>query len=345
MPPIAVTMGEPSGIAPQLSVVAWHQLSRAYHRRETSQDVPSFFVIGDVACLERAVRMRFSHPDAVPIQPISHPREAHAVFPERLPVIPLPLQEEVRWGVPCLSHQEQVLSSIDTACRFVQQGHASAIVTNPIHKASLYAAGCSFPGHTEMMARYGGGTPVMMLCDIEASWRVALITGHCPFADVIAQLSPQRIMSKTAIVHDALIRDFAIARPRLALAALNPHAGESGRMGTEEQTILQPAIDMLRQRSIHVEGPVPADTLFLSHTHTPYDAIICLYHDQGLIPFKLLCFERGVNVTLGIPFIRTSPAHGVAFDIVDSGTARVESIIAALSLAWGLAQRRMAETA
>ena len=327
--PLALSMGEPSGVGPQLTLRAW--LATA-----SKGGAPRFFVVAPPSVLRQAATL--IHVD-VPLQIIDEPTLATRVFPDALPVVPLADIGTVRWGCPQISQQKAVIDSLEQVCAYARQGVARAIVTNPIHKESLYAHGFAYAGHTEFLAR-PNGTPVMML--VGKRLRVALMTTHCSLQDAIAQLDVEMIVGKVRCVVEALRRDFAIASPRLALAALNPHAGENGCLGDEEQTILAPACDILRGQGINIVGPLSADTLFVPSHACSYDAVICLYHDQGLIPFKALCFDEGVNVTLGIDCVRTSPAHGVAFDRVSDANASVSSLLAALRLADELGSRRQA---
>jgi len=325
-------MGEPSGIGPQLTLRAW--LATTGKEGKGDNKGPCFFTVASPSVL-RAAAMLIGV--AVPIQIIAEPAQAIQVFPEALPVVPLDCPGDVRWGHPQAQHQQAVIDSLERVCAYAQQGSAAAVVTNPIHKESLYAHGFPYAGHTEFLARFGG-TPVMMLAGKHL--RVALVTTHCPLRAAIKQLNTEMIRNKVCCVVESLRRDFAIGSPRLAMAALNPHAGENGTLGDEEQKILIPTCHALRAQGIDIDGPLSADTLFVPSRASSYDAVICLYHDQGLIPFKALCFDEGVNVTLGIDCVRTSPAHGVAFDRVGDGSASVSSLLAALRLADTLGRHR-----
>ncbi|MEK7821278.1 MAG: 4-hydroxythreonine-4-phosphate dehydrogenase PdxA, partial [Pseudomonadota bacterium] len=244
-----------------------------------------------------------------------------------------PLPKPVEPGRPDVANADAVRRSIERAVAMVQAKRAAAIVTNPIHKASLYKAGFPYSGHTELLAALANLTtpPVMMLaCD---ALRVVPVTIHVSLIESVRSLTVDAIVTKAAIAAKALARDFGIRKPRLAVAGLNPHAGEGGGMGTEEQTIVQPAIERLRERGIEASGPWPPDTMFAPRARESYDAAICMYHDQALIPIKTIAFDEAVNLTLGLPFVRTSPDHGTAFDIAGSGRARPLSLIAAIRMA------------
>ena len=319
--PLALTMGEPSGIAGEIVLKAWHA--------PDGQLVPPFVLIGDPGWLRAEAHHLKSHTHIVEIASID---EAIARFHEGIPVLPLRLAAKPKYGVPEIANAAIVIQSIETAVSLAQSGAALAVVTNPIHKATLYTAGFKFPGHTEYLASLSGSSkPVMML--VIDGLRVAPVTGHLSLSLAIQALSIHSVVETARAVHKALQSDFDIPAPRLAIAALNPHAGENGAMGDEERTIIAPAVHQLKSENILVFGPLPADTLFHPAARTRYDAAICMYHDQALIPLKTLDFERGVNVTLGLPFARTSPDHGTAFDIAGKGIASPASLLAALRLA------------
>lgn len=330
-PPLALTMGEPAGIGGEIALKAWLRPDR-----------PAFFVLDDAERL-RALAAALALP--VPIAAIGDAAEALAVFPTALPVLHRPLPAPVTPGVPALATAQAVLDAIADAVRLVQRGEAAAVVTNPIHKKILYAAGFAFPGHTEYLADLAGTTtaPVMMLAS--PMLRVVPVTIHVPLRHAIESLTPEAIVHAARVTHAALRRDFGIARPRLAVAGLNPHAGEEGTIGWEDETIVAPAVAELRAAGLDARGPVPADTLFSARSRATYDAAVCLYHDQALIPLKALDFDGGVNVTLGLPFVRASPDHGTALDIAGRGVASADSLIAALTLAAALARRRRAGAA
>ena len=325
--PLALTMGEPAGIGAEIAMKAW--LARA--------DVPVFFLIDDPQRLERLAR-RLGW--AVPVAEIGEPSEAAGVFDRALPVLREVLPADIAPGKPDARNAGAVLSSIRRAVALTRSGDAAAVVTNPISKGVLYQAGFAHPGHTEYLAELADGrpTPVMML--VGGGLRVVPVTIHISLRDVLRELTGPKIVETARIVARALERDFGIARPRLAMAGLNPHAGEGGALGREEIEIIAPAIERLRADAIDVSGPLAADTLFHAGARPRYDATICMYHDQALIPLKTLDFERGVNVTLGLPFVRTSPDHGTAFGIAGTGTANEASLVAALNLADALARCR-----
>jgi 4-hydroxythreonine-4-phosphate dehydrogenase len=272
---------------------------------------------------------------SVPIVPVE-PHQIPSVFPNSLPVVPLSIPVFTEPGRPDSSNAPSVIESIETAVRLVRAGSAAAVVTNPIAKHVLYEAGFPHPGHTEFLAALAGdgGTtyhPVMMLWSEQLA--VVPVTVHIPLANVPSALTTDLIVLTGRIVARALQERFGIANPRLALAGLNPHAGENGTMGTEDSTVIAPAIEILRAEGIDVAGPLPADTMFHARARSRYDAALAMYHDQALIPIKTIAFDEAVNVTLGLPFVRTSPDHGTAFDIAGKGIARPDSLMAALKLA------------
>jgi 4-hydroxythreonine-4-phosphate dehydrogenase len=326
--PLALTMGEPAGIGGEITLKAWAG------RRE--QDIPPFVVFDDPDRLTRlADRLRLDAPIAV----VADLRAAPETFQDRLPVLPISVEAEVRLGHPDPANGQAVIRSIEQAVGLASAGEAAAVVTNPIQKSALYAAGFGFPGHTEYLASLAGvSRSVMML--VAKDLRVVPVTIHVSLRRALESLSALEIIENAAITAEALRRDFAVAEPRLAVAGLNPHAGEAGTMGDEEAGIIQPAIDELRRRGIAVTGPHPPDTMFHDRARARYDAAICMYHDQALIPVKTIDFDGGVNVTLGLPFIRTSPDHGTALDIAGKGIANPSSLIAALKLADRLARNR-----
>jgi 4-hydroxythreonine-4-phosphate dehydrogenase len=332
--PLVVTMGEPAGIGGEIALKAW-LAAKAPH-------LPVFALIDDAKRLS-ALGAQLNLP--VPIRPIRAMAEAPAVFASGLPVLDRPLQVPVTPAKPNPAHAQAVIAAIAEAADLALAGDAAAMITNPIAKASLYGAGFRHPGHTEFLAAHvaarQGGTPpepVMML-EIPGL-RVVPVTIHLPLAEAIRVLSTIAIVSKGRILARALYEDFGLAQPRLAIAALNPHAGEAGTLGREEADTIAPAIEKLRAEGIAAEGPFPADTLFHAAARARFDAVICMYHDQALIPLKTLDFERGVNITLGLPIIRTSPDHGTAFDIAGTGKADPSSLIAAIARAGTLAAHR-----
>jgi 4-hydroxythreonine-4-phosphate dehydrogenase len=317
---IALTMGDPAGIGGELTVSAWRALRHSG---------PAFTAIDDPAHLAGPVRV---------VQTLA---EAAAVFPDALPVLLQPLAAAAVPGRPDGANAATTIASIERAVRLAQAGEASAVVTNPISKAVLYAAGFPHPGHTEFLgALTGCAHPVMMLAN--DFLRVVPVTVHVSLRAALDGLTTGAIVDTARITATALRDQFGIAAPRLAVAGLNPHAGEGGAMGNDEARIIAPAIAALRDAGIAVTGPHPPDTMFTPAARAGYDAAICMYHDQALIPLKTLDMASGVNVTLGLPIIRTSPDHGTAFDIAGQGRADPASLIAALRLAATLAERRSA---
>ncbi len=323
--PLALTLGDPAGIGPDITLLAW--LARSH------EPIPPFVLLGDAAVLdERAEALGLR----VPIAVIAEAEAAEGRFAEELPVLPIPVAGTVVPGRPDQAAVPAVQQSIEQAVRLVKQDEARAVVTNPISKSMLYRGGFAFPGHTEYLAALAaeGGKaphPVMMLA--AGPLRVVPVTIHIPLKDVPRALSTELVLSTIEITAADLNRYFGIARPRLAVSGLNPHAGEEGSLGREEIDIIAPAIQAARARGLDVTGPHPADTLFHDAARMTYDAAICMYHDQALVPFKTLAFADGVNVTLGLPFVRTSPDHGTAFAIAGTGKASPRSLIEALRLA------------
>ena len=341
-PVLALTMGEPAGVGLELTLKLW-QAVRA------SGDVPSYvpLLFADPAAVGDCAR-RAGLPD--PAKVVGSSSEARALWPDYLPIVSVPLAQPVDPGRPDPANGAAVMASIEQATAAVVRGEAAALVTNPIAKRVLHEAGFSHPGHTEFLAELahrllGGGPwrPVMLLASDEL--RVVPLTIHIPIAAVPGALSQGLIIETARILDQGLRRDFALGgptRPRIAMAGLNPHAGEGGSMGTEEIRIIAPAIAALRADGLNVTGPHPADTLFHAEARTRYDAVIAMYHDQALIPIKTLAFDKAVNVTLGLPFVRTSPDHGTAFDIAGTGRASPASLSAAVDLAAKLAANRAA---
>ncbi len=322
--PLALTIGEAAGIGPDITIEAW--------RRRVDLGVPPFYLVGDTGFIgERAKHL------GVELAVASvDPASAVETFPDALPVVPLDLVPTAAPGKPDETSARTAIGSIRRAVADVIGGQAAAVVTNPIAKSVLYRAGFSHPGHTEFLAELAAADgerplPVMMMWS--PTLAVAPVTIHVSLRDAIAQLSSELIVRTARILTADLISRFGIARPRLAVAGLNPHAGEDGSLGDEDQTIVAPAIATLRSEGIDARGPLPADTMFHSAARETYDCAVCMYHDQALIPIKTLAFDDGVNVTLGLPFIRTSPDHGTAFDIAGTGAANPSSLIAALKLA------------
>ncbi len=321
-------MGEPGGVGAELAVKAWRALKDAG---------PAFFFVGAPALIEKL--------GASPA-PITRPEDAAGVFSEALPVISLKQPVDTTPGAASPDNAAAVIESIERSARFAIDGAAAGIVTNPVQKSALWAAGFRFPGHTEflgaltkdapMAGRRRG--PVMMIAGPQL--RTAPVTIHLSVKDAVAALSPNLIFDTAFIVAEALRDDFGIAAPRLAISGLNPHAGEEGALGAEETLIIAPAVEDLREAGIDARGPLPADTMFHQAARQSYDAAICMLHDQALIPAKTLGFHDAVNVTLGLPIVRASPDHGTALDIAGRNIARPESLIAAIRLAGEIAAQR-----
>lgn len=331
--PLALTLGDPAGIGPEIVVKAWSALRRTG---------PAFMVVGDYEALASA-------PGAAgaTLKRVLDASEAKAAFADALPVLDLPLQTPVVAGQPSAAAAPAIVRWIETAVGLALSGGVAGVVTAPISKGPLYEAGFKFPGHTEFLgeltaaAPYDGARgPVMMLT--AGDLRVTLATVHEPIARVPGLLSVERIVETGLVTAQALKRDFAIDRPRLAVAGLNPHAGEGGALGREDEDVVRPAVAKLREAGVDVSGPYPSDTLFPAEMRARYDAALCMYHDQALIPVKMLDFWGGVNVTLGLPIVRTSPDHGTGFDIAGRGLAKPDSLIAAIRLADDVARARAA---
>jgi 4-hydroxythreonine-4-phosphate dehydrogenase len=323
--PLALTLGEPAGIGPDITLLAW------LRRRELA--LPPFYLLGDPDNLTQ--RARLLGLDA-PVRACA-PQDAIATFPQALPVVALAEKVTAEAGRPDQSSAPAAVASIRRAVADVFSGRARAVVTNPVAKAVLYRTGFAEPGHTEFLAKLAqehtgrAVHPVMMLWSPELA--VVPVTIHLPVRDVPRALTTELIIETGQIVARDLRERFGIARPRLALAGLNPHAGEDGALGTEDGEIVAPAVLALRREGIDARGPLPGDTMFHAAARATYDAALAMYHDQALIPIKTLAFDHAVNVTLGLPFVRTSPDHGTAFDIAGTGRANPASLVAALKLA------------
>ncbi|OWV67800.1 4-hydroxythreonine-4-phosphate dehydrogenase [Rhizobium sp. R339] len=324
--PLALTQGDPAGIGPDITLMAW------LRRRELG--LPPFFLIGDPDVLAlRARQLNLT----VSIRESDGASEAAGIFADALPVMTVPAGIEVVAGEPHQATAKGTIAAIEKAVSLVIDGEALGVVTNPISKSVLYEAGFRFPGHTEFLADLAAKatgrpvTPVMMLSGPKL--KAIPVTIHIPVRDVPQALTSELIMETCRIAHEDLRQRFGIEAPRLAVAGLNPHAGEGGAMGKEDETIIRPAIERLRDEGIDAIGPLPADTMFHDEARARYDVAVCMYHDQALIPAKTLGFDDSVNVTLGLPFVRTSPDHGTAFGIAGKGLAREESLVAALKLA------------
>ncbi len=324
-PPLALTLGEPAGIGPDITLAVW--------KRRNALALPPFYVAGDPDFLKDRARTLGLN---VPVKRVT-PQEAADVFARALPVVPLDLDVTASAGQPDETSAPAAIGSIRRAVADVMAGQASAVVTNPINKHVLYGAGFEDPGHTEYLARLAGELtgrrvmPVMLLWSPELA--VVPVTIHVALKNVFGLLTRELIVETGRIVAREFATRFGIAKPRLAVAGLNPHAGEAGSLGREDIEIVAPAITQLCADGIDTRGPLPADTMFHAAARASYDVALCMYHDQALIPIKTLAFDHGVNVTLGLPFVRTSPDHGTAFDLAGSGRADPSSLLAAVKLA------------
>ncbi len=328
--PLAVSLGDPAGIGPEVLAKAW--AVRAAHR------LLPFFAIGDRRSIEAVWNG--------PLEVIRHPDEAAAVFEHALPLMQVDDAHDNVPGQPSLAGARAALDSLEVAVGLARSGTCSAMVTGPVSKAQLYAIGFSHPGQTEFIAERCGvmaGNVAMMM--VGADLRTVPVTIHQPLARVADVLTTALILSRARACVRGLIRDFGIAKPRLAVAGLNPHAGEGGAMGREEQDVIAPAIAELLAEGVEVTGPHAPDTMFHAGARAHYDAAICMYHDQALIPLKTLYFDTGVNVTLGLPILRTAPDHGTAFAIAGRGEANPRAMIAAIALAGESALARAAALA
>jgi 4-hydroxythreonine-4-phosphate dehydrogenase len=323
-----LTQGDPSGIGPEIALTAW---------REARDKGAPFFVLGDPAHFQR---VSYALGLDVPVR-ITRAEDAERVFAEALPIVPLQARVIGAPGRPSASDAAATIEAIERAVTMVAEGSASAVVTNPIAKEVLYDAGFRHPGHTEFLGelalRHFGQAvhPVMMLWSPQLA--VVPATIHIPLAQVPSRLTRELLVETAQIVVKDMRQRFGIAAPRLVFCGLNPHAGEGGSIGREEIETIAPAIAELRRDGLNVSGPFPADTLFHAAARARYNVVIAMYHDQALIPIKTLAFDSAVNVTLGLPFVRTSPDHGTAFDIAGSGRANPASLIAAIKLAARLA--------
>lgn len=327
--PLALTIGEPAGVGPDITIEAW--------RARRSTDVPPFILVGSADALRRRAEA-MGHELQVAE---TTPDRAPSVFADAIPVL-AGLPDMI--GAPGrieASDTGKVIDAIRTAAALVSAGDAAAVVTNPIQKKALDAAGFGFPGHTEYLGAlsqelYGrAASPVMMLTG--PGLRVVPVTIHIPLSEVPHRLTTALIVNTGKIVAHDLAHRFGVTAPRLAVAGLNPHAGEDGMLGQEDDAIIRPAVEALCAEGLAAEGPLAADTLFHDAARSTYDAALCMYHDQALIPIKTLAFDHAVNVTLGLPFVRTSPDHGTALSLAGTGKARAASLIAALKLADQLA--------
>lgn len=309
--PLVMSCGDPSGIGPEIAAKAWDLVGH---------ECP-FVWLGDPRHLPEGCAFRIVTDATDSGGPV-------------LPVLKVPFAAPARPGAPDPANAAGVIQAIRRGVDLVQSGTARGLVTCPIHKAALKAgAGFGFPGHTEFLAHLAGVDQVVMMLASDAL-RVVPVTIHIPLSEVPGALTASLLEQTLRITHAALIRDFGIAAPRLAVAGLNPHAGEDGTMGHEDRDVIAPVIARLRAEGMDLRGPLPADTMFHGPARARYDAAVCMYHDQALIPIKTLAFDEGVNVTLGLPFVRTSPDHGTAYDIAGQGVARPDSLIAAIRMAW-----------
>ncbi|MBL4613221.1 MAG: 4-hydroxythreonine-4-phosphate dehydrogenase PdxA [Emcibacter sp.] len=336
--PLAVSLGEPAGIGPEVILKSWTE--------RTSQDLPPFFVVGNAEILRKTARQSGLN---IPVESISSANESHRIFQDALPVLNIEAKVDFDFGQPSTNTADLVLKSIEKAVALSLAGEAAGLVTAPIQKSVLYAAGFTCPGHTEYLAELCAGKdtaptmPVMML--VSPALRVVPLTIHMALRDVAPSITTALIEKTCQKIHASLIQDFAIETPRIAVAGLNPHAGEDGTMGQEEQHIIIPALERLRDQGMTILGPLSADTMFHQAARATYDAALCMYHDQALIPIKTLDFDGGVNVTVGLPLVRTSPDHGTALNIAGQNKASANSMINALKMARQISLNRQKETA
>lgn len=331
MSPLALTLGDPAGIGPEIIFKAWRSLR---------SEGPAFVVVGDFQALAST-----SGSGAQMVRRVTTPKQAGEVFGEALPVLDIPLRSPVVAGQPSSAAAPAIIRWIETGVGLALSGAVSGLVTAPIAKAPLYEAGFQFPGHTEFLgeltaaASYQGARGPIMMLAVEGL-RTTLVTVHEPLSKVGGLLSVDKIVNAGLVTAQSLRSDFGIQAPRLAIAGFNPHAGEDGTIGREDVEIIAPAVAALRELGVDARGPTPADSLFHEAARAKFDAVVCMYHDQALIPVKMLDFWGGVNLTLGLPIVRTSPDHGTAFDIAGRGLARPDSLIAAIRMAHQIAERR-----
>ena len=318
--PLAVSCGEPAGVGPEVAAKAY----------DTLKSDLAFFWIGDPRHL----------PGGTPVARIDAPGEAAGAMRHGLPVLTRTFPGDAAPGTPAPENAAHVIEAIREAVELATAGSASGIVTAPISKKALIdGAGFAYPGHTEYLAALAGDVPVVMMLAC-AALRVVPATIHIPLSDVPAHLTADGLRKVLQITHDAMVRDFGIPTPRIAVAGLNPHAGEGGAMGHEEIDLIVPVIEALRGDGMAIAGPLSGDTMFHAAARARYDVAVAMYHDQALIPIKTIDFAGGVNVTLGLPFVRTSPDHGTAFDIAGQGIADPTSMIAAMRMAAQMARAR-----
>jgi 4-hydroxythreonine-4-phosphate dehydrogenase len=325
--PLAVALGDPAGIGPEIIAKSWE-------RRE-AETLPAFFAVGDCDAIEAVWKG--------PLQAIDEPAQAKEIFGSALPVIRVGGGHAILPGQPDLDGARNALDALEMAVGLTRSGAASGLVTGPISKAQFHAIGFTHAGQTEFVAeRCGVSSDMVAMMLVGPSLRTVPVTVHLPLAEVPGALSPERIAAKGRVTAKGLQRQFGIERPRLAVAGLNPHAGEEGSLGQEEIEIIIPAIERLREEGIDITGPHAADTMFHQRARERYDVALCMYHDQALVPLKTLHFDEGVNMTLGLPIVRTSPDHGTAFGIAGRDQANPGAMIAALRTA-AAAARRLAE--
>ncbi len=323
--PLALTLGEPAGIGPDLTIQLW--------RRRVELRLPAFYLIADPEFIRQRARVLGVD---VTLNVVT-PAQAAKTFPRALPIVALDTSVTASPGAPDASSAPAAIASIRRAVADVLAGNAAAVVTNPVAKNVLYRSGFAEPGHTEFLAKLvqeatgKSARPVMMLWSPELA--VVPVTIHLPFKDVVTQLTSDLVVETGQIVARDLTARFGISRPRIVVAGLNPHAGEEGALGEEDGAVVAPAVKRLQAEGIDAIGPLPANSLFHERARATYDVALCMYHDQALIPIKTLAFDHAVNVTLGLPFVRTSPDHGTAFDIAGTGSADPSSLVAALTLA------------
>lgn len=324
LPPLAVALGDPAGIGPEIVAKAWE--------RRIADMLPRFFAVGDCEAI-RAVWQG-------PVEAIGGPDEAETVFDRALPVIRVGGGHEVTPGRPDLDGARNSLDALELAVGLTRSGIASGLVTGPVCKSQLYAVGFTHAGQTEFVAeRCGVSSDLVAMMLVGPTLKTVPVTTHIPIRDVPEALTVERIVAKGRATARGLARQFGIEQPRIAVAGLNPHAGEDGAIGREEIDTIIPALERLREEGIDISGPHAADTMFHERARERYDAALCMYHDQALIPLKTLYFDEGVNMTLGLPIVRTSPDHGTAFGIAGKDIANPGAMIAALRIARASAER------
>ncbi|MBA3676354.1 MAG: 4-hydroxythreonine-4-phosphate dehydrogenase PdxA [Sphingosinicella sp.] len=316
--PLAIALGDPAGIGPEIVAKSWE--------RRQAEGLAPFFAVGNPEAVEAVWRG--------PVRAIADPGEAAECFDRAIPIIRVDSNALIVPGTPDLDGARSSIDALELAVGLTRSGAASALVTGPVSKAQLYAVGFAHPGQTEFVAeRCGVASDLVAMMLVGPSLRTVPVTVHMPLRDVPAALTIEKIVAKARATARGLQRQFAIAEPRIAVAGLNPHAGEGGAMGRDEVEVIEPALKRLREEGIYVTGPHPADTLFHERMRSRYDAALCMYHDQALIPLKTLHFDEGVNMTLGLPIVRTSPDHGTAFEIAGKNQAHPGAMIAALRTA------------